>query len=147
MAPSNQAGHILLNAGSIGSRVYAHRHAFALAHGPIPPGRVVRHNCDDPACIYPGHLLVGTQGDNVQDAIVRDRRNAWGRQRLTCDDVRAIRTRFAAGEMQRSIAHAYGVSKGCIHAVVHRLTWGHVADTVTASSVNRACKVIAEVAS
>lgn len=134
MAACNQAGHILLSAGKTGQRVYAHRHAYALAFGKPPAVRVVRHQCDDPACINPSHLLLGSQRANVYDAIARDRRNAFGRQRLTVAKVVEIRRRFAAGDTQRAIARAFDVSKGCIHAVVHRLTWtrGHRALKATA---------------
>lgn len=123
MAASNKAGHILL--GGDGRRVYAHRRAYEVAYGPVPDGRVVRHRCDDPACINPTHLLLGAQADNIHDCVGRERRNAFGRQRLQLSDVLDVRARFAAGESQLSIARAYGVSKGCIHAVVRRKAWGN----------------------
>lgn len=126
MAPGNQAGHILLTVTG-GLRVFAHRRAYEVVHGPIPRRKVVRHTCDDPACVNPAHLLVGTQKQNIQDAVQRGRWNAWGRRRLTPDSVRAIRKRFDGGEPQKSIAAAFGVSKGCIYAVVRRLTWLEVA--------------------
>lgn len=120
MAACCRAGHINLSGG--GRRVMAHRHAYELTHGPIPAGKVVRHSCDDPACIYPGHLLVGTQGQNVDDCLVRERRNAFGRQKLQWTDAADVRARFAAGQTQKAIARDYGVSKGCIHAVVRGKT-------------------------
>lgn len=126
MAPANRSGHVHLSLG-VGRRVYAHRHAYQVAYGEIPRGRVVRHACDDPACINPAHLSIGSQHDNIHDCIARNRRNAWGRQRLTAADVMAIRRRFAAGESQAALRAAYGVSKGCIHAVVYHLTWAHLA--------------------
>ena len=52
---------------------YAHRLSFEIANGSIPPGMVVRHTCDNPCCVNPRHLLVGTNYDNIVDKMVRNR--------------------------------------------------------------------------
>lgn len=52
---------------------YAHRVSYKVHKGEIPEGYVVRHTCDNPCCVNPDHLLIGTQWDNVQDAISRGR--------------------------------------------------------------------------
>lgn len=49
----------------------AHRVAYVLAHGDIPAGKVVMHSCDTPACVNPAHLSLGTQRDNLRDAVTR----------------------------------------------------------------------------
>lgn len=51
----------------------AHRVAYVLAFGPIPDGMLVRHSCDNPPCVNPFHLLLGTYEDNTQDCIRRGR--------------------------------------------------------------------------
>lgn len=57
------------------AKTRAHRLSWELANGtPIPKGLVVRHSCDTPACINPDHLSVGTDAQNVWDAISRGRR-------------------------------------------------------------------------
>lgn len=54
--------------------VPVHRIAYTLTYGPIPPGLVVRHRCDNPPCVRPDHLELGTHSDNIRDQTLRDRR-------------------------------------------------------------------------
>lgn len=67
-----------------GKRIYAHRAAFELVHGPLEPGQVVRHHCDTPLCVRPDHLASGTQADNIADM------NARGRARGQFGTTRAV---------------------------------------------------------
>jgi HNH endonuclease len=53
--------------------VGAHRWVAAWRYGSVPAGRVVRHSCDNPRCINPDHLVLGSQADNLMDARVRGR--------------------------------------------------------------------------
>lgn len=57
-------------------RFFAHRLAFALVNGPIPPGLFVCHRCDNPPCCRPDHLFLGTTRDNVVDAMRKGRRRS-----------------------------------------------------------------------
>lgn len=67
-------GYGMLSVGRRGEGfIMAHRLSWELHYGPIPPGGVVRHSCDNPACSNPAHLDLGTFTDNAQDAISRGR--------------------------------------------------------------------------
>lgn len=107
----------------------AHRMAWEIAHGPIPTGLLVCHVCDTPACINPSHLFVGTQGDNINDMFRKGRGVVGERNfntKLTGDEVRQIRSRYAAGESQRSLGRAFRVANTTIKAVVDGKTWKHL---------------------
>lgn len=56
-----------------GRRRLAHRVAWELTNGPIPDGLQVCHHCDNPPCVRPDHLFLGTQSDNIQDAVSKGR--------------------------------------------------------------------------
>lgn len=69
----------------------AHRLSYSLNNGPIPDGYVVRHKCDNPSCINPEHLEVGTQADNIADKVSIGRQargSGVGRAILTEESVR-----------------------------------------------------------
>lgn len=51
----------------------AHRAAYQLFVGPIPAGKIVMHTCDQPRCVNPDHLKVGTQADNMADKMAKGR--------------------------------------------------------------------------
>ena len=68
--PGGRHGHFSL---SRNKTVKAHRWIYRLLHGEIPDGLVIRHKCDNPRCVNPRHLEIGTLSDNTRDAIVRRR--------------------------------------------------------------------------
>lgn len=77
-APNNQAGHVAIN--HHGKLYKAHRVAWELAQGrSIPDGLRILHQCDHPRCVNPTHLVLGTQADNIADAVAKGRFTAWHR--------------------------------------------------------------------
>lgn len=95
--------------------LYAHRAAWELAHGPIAAGQSVCHTCDNPRCVNPTHLFLGTQRDNIRDAV---RKGRWTVRKLTDDDVAQIRSMAKGGMLQREIAAVYGVARNTVSAIV-----------------------------
>ena len=54
-------------------QVYTHRFSWTIHNGPIPDGRHVLHKCDNPPCVKPDHLFLGTNEDNIADKIAKGR--------------------------------------------------------------------------
>lgn len=104
----------------------AHRLSYSINNGPIPDGYVVRHKCDNPSCINPEHLEVGTQADNIADKVSRGRQargSGVGRAILTEESVREIR---ASPLKVSELSTLYGVSVVSIRNILRRKTWQHV---------------------
>lgn len=111
-----------------GPTIKAHRVALQLAGVEID-GLLIRHACDNPPCVNPAHLSVGTHKDNSADMVARGRSprgSRSGAAKLTEAQVVEIRTRYAAGERQRALAVEYGISRSHISYIVNGRGWTHV---------------------
>lgn len=104
----------------------AHRLVYRIFKGEIPTGLVVMHACDNPSCCNPRHLMVGTQQDNVVDAIKKGRRPqnpaSHKNTKITTEDVYRIR----AQEMDIPtglLAKKYGVSDETIRRIKKSQAW------------------------
>lgn len=113
----------------VGRRVrLAHRVAWELTFGPVPEGGLVLHHCDNPPCVRPDHLYVGTYRDNAQDMLARNRR-AYSRgeehpsARLTLSQVEEIRRLAGSGWSHRRLAALFGVGKSTVTSVLSGRTW------------------------
>jgi hypothetical protein len=93
------------------------------------PSLVVMHLCDNPPCFRYDHLQLGTQAENLRDAVRKGRTSRGARRpraRLTDELVLSIRQRYSEGERQVDIARDIGVSNVTIHNIVKRQTWKHL---------------------
>jgi len=110
-------------------QTYAHRVAYEWAKGPIPPHKQVCHTCDNPRCVNPAHLFVGTASDNLQD-MKRKGRHLYGVKNsqsvLTDQKVKEILALSKVGVTQMDLAGRYGVSQGTISKIVLGQRWTHV---------------------
>ena len=113
-------GHVWL-----GGRVeIASRAAFRWARGPIPPGMLVCHTCDDRLCVNPGHLFLGTPADNMRDMVAKDRALTGVRNpaaRLTLQQIRVIRV---AEGTAASIGRTFGISGRHVADIRAGRRWG-----------------------
>ena len=101
-----------------GKWVRAHRVAWELVRGTIPDGLWVLHHCDNPSCVRPDHLFLGTAKDNSQDCWKKkralfQRRNPTPRK-LRVGQVHRIRLLIQQGHPHVKIAARFGVSSGTI---------------------------------
>jgi HNH endonuclease len=108
---------------------YGHRCSYFLFKGDIPKGMIVMHGCDNPLCVNPSHLSVGTTKDNQHDSRNKGRATVGSKShhaKLSEADVLPICERRASGETLASIAASYGVHFVTIWQVVSGNKWKHV---------------------
>ena len=129
-----KSGYGAIQFGGRGGRKFrAHRVSFALANnGELPDGLNICHACDNPPCVNPAHLYAGTQADNMSDMktkgrLVNPTGERHGESKLTAADVIAIRAASANGEIQRTIATRFGVTRSQVSNIVNRKSWTHIA--------------------
>lgn len=111
-----------------GKKMLAHRAAWIKQYGSIPAEMCVLHKCDNPGCITPEHLFLGTRNENNKDR-ARKKRSAdvsgekHPAAKLTATQVLAIR---ADQRSQRAIAREYNVDPSAISNIKRRRNWAHL---------------------
>lgn len=101
-----------------GQHVYAHRRAYALAHGPIPHRMLVKHSCDNPPCCNPAHLSAGTKSENALEAF--DRGLARGRIASCPRRIVEMRTAHMCGLKWSEIGPLFGLTPAWASELVRR---------------------------
>ena len=114
-------------------RMLAHRVSWILYRGKITDNLFVLHKCDNPPCVNPEHLFLGTHQDNMDDMIrksigktTRNTGESHGNSFLKENDIRAIRLMRKLGTKQNSIADYFNVTQGTISSIIRRRTWSHI---------------------
>lgn len=111
-----------------GKSVLAHRFSWEIHNGPIPAGLVACHKCDNPACVRPDHLFLGTQVENIKDMWLKGRGHApdvkYGsahhNAKLTEEQVQEARALYAAGGVtQTALAVRFNVSLPTMNHLVN----------------------------
>jgi hypothetical protein len=126
------------------TRWYAHRISYAITHEPFSSDLCICHHCDNPPCVNPSHLFLGTQGDNARDRDTKGRTvhaaQRWasehpdlllrgedvGEAKLRSVQIPEIRAAHASGEAIARIARRYGVARITIRNVIRRISWAHI---------------------
>ena len=113
------------------TNVAAHRASYEINRGHIPRGKVLMHSCDNPPCVNPNHLRVGTQRDNIMDMHKKGRASTkvlrgdqHGSSKITEAQVAEIRRRYAARAVafctQDSLAREYGITQAQVSRILSR---------------------------
>jgi hypothetical protein len=108
----------------------ANRVSYLVFKGFIPEGIFVCHTCDNPSCVNPDHLYLGTHQQNVDDKLKRNRQPRGEKinlAKLKEKDIIKIRSSYENKEKtQQSLADEYNVSQTAISRIIHKKTWGHL---------------------
>lgn len=105
----------------------AHRFVYVLTWGDVPPGLCVCHCCDNPRCVNPHHLWLGTRYANMRDCAAKGRWSCGDRNALTKEQVVVLKRRLAAGSYtQAELARGLGVTRQAVSNIKNGRSWAHV---------------------
>lgn len=130
-------GKLLVGSRKDGTRRIrrAHRISYEIVRGEIPEGLQVLHKCDNPPCVRPSHLVLGTHKDNMSDMYAKNRRDhkKIGRPgelhhncKITSEIALEIRRLCADGKSQQEVGELFGLSQTHVGRIVRGERWTHV---------------------
>lgn len=146
-----KSGHGLIR--SIEADTYlAHRLSWHLNVGPIPEGMCVLHHCDNPPCVRPDHLFIGTRADNTADMLRKNRQRVDAgvaalrafhvgqdnpQARMTAQKVIELRERAAAGEHYNDLAIVFGIAASTANAIILGNSWKHAGGPIPNRTIKK----------
>ena len=114
------------------------RMMWMLTYGEIPDGMLICHKCDNPPCINPFHLFIGSYADNTKDMVMKGRKSTivypdrlprginHKNAKLNDVDILQIRTMSSKGVSYKDIKAQFNIGKSNISSIINRKTWTHL---------------------
>lgn len=117
--------------GRQGRNLRAHRFSWELHYGNIPLDKVVCHKCDNPPCVRPEHLFLGTRAENRKDMFFKGRGNIPfgirnGNSKLTEFKVKVIKEEVDRETNRKFLCELFGITNGLIAKIIHKKVWSYV---------------------
>lgn len=106
-----------------------HRLSYAAVNGDIPEGMFVCHKCDNPKCMNPEHLFLGTRSDNLADMVQKKRSTIGERNpmsKVNAATVQAIRIWGQTGMFHKKIAEKFGITREAVGLILRGERWKYV---------------------
>lgn len=106
--------------------ISAHRLSWEIHYGPIPDGFFVCHSCDNPPCVRPDHLFLGTPMDNMQDAKLKGRLRMGENHPNSKYSEELIREIRSSNLSSRKLAEKYNIPRWTIQGILSRRAWKQI---------------------
>jgi hypothetical protein len=128
-------GYGVINMGGAhGKAECSHRLSWIIHNGDIPSGMCICHKCDNPLCVNPNHLFLGTRSDNNKDMqskgrydkIKRPKGEKHGRSKLTNEQVFSLRQDRKSGMVYRELSQKYNISIASAQRIAIGKDWKHI---------------------
>lgn len=127
----NKAGYGKIRAD--GKMVSVHRYVYEYINGvKLPRDVQIRHKCDNPVCCNPGHLDTGSNAQNIQDKIDRDRSG----KKLRIADAVEVKKMIAQGLSQKAVADHFGLAQSTVSRIVAGIRWAHLNESTKAEQAS-----------
>jgi hypothetical protein len=104
-----------------------HKFSYRLHFGVIPKNMCVCHKCDNPSCVNPNHLFLGTALDNQKDKMAKNRHakgESQGHSKLTNEQISQIRSR--ANDDYKVLCSEFNIVPSTVYRIWHKESWKHI---------------------